>query len=300
MSIGYRNNDAVVTICQNNQAKSIEIHHLNKAAEELIGYSRNTVVGTQLASILPPRISEMLAEYVEFEPDANDVGEVLSKVQSFSIVSPEGKEAGYRLKVVRTQSSGERHLFELVLQDKNGIRKSESLRGAIQESFKGHEVLDPGIGLPDRYSLGKDIELLGPYNNKGDLRSYFAVMQIDHADELFAQYGRETFNDITSHIAHVCRQNLRPDDVVGFVGRRRVGVILLDAQPDSTRIVFNRLRWQIAASPFLLPDKGSVGLSVSVSFCRVGGQNMHKNLIDECEAGLDGVGAAAVSLLMEV
>jgi hypothetical protein len=33
MILGYRSNDAVITICQNNSAKSIEIVDVNKAAE---------------------------------------------------------------------------------------------------------------------------------------------------------------------------------------------------------------------------------------------------------------------------
>lgn len=300
MTIGYRSNDAVVTICQNNAVKSIEISHVNKAAEELLGYSHSQLAGNALASIVPPRIAEMLSEYVEFESGGNDVGEVLAKVQSFSVVGQDGKESGYRLKVVRTDSAGDKHRFELVLQDKTGLRKNESLRKAIYESFKGHEVIDPTTGLPDAYSLGRDIELLSPHNNKGDLRSCFAIMQIDHADELFAQYGREAFTDITRHIALVCRQNLRPDDVIGFAGRRRIGVLLLDAAAESTRIVFNRLRWQIAASPFILPDRTSIGLSVSISFCRVGGEKVHKDLIEDCEKALDEMGAAAVNALVEL
>lgn len=300
MSLGYRSNDAVVTICQNNQAKSIEISHVNKAAEELLGYSHSDLAGKPFDSILPPRIGEMLAEYVEFENGANDVGEVLSKVQSFSVVSQDGKETGFRLKVARAESAGEKHRFELVLQDKSGLRKTESLRQAVCESFKGHESLDQNTGLPDRISMAKDIELVTPHNNKGDLRSCFAIMQIDHADELFAQYGRDAFADITRHIATVCRQNLRPDDVVGFIGRRRIGVLLLDTAAESTRIVFNRLRWQIAASPLTLSDKTSVGLSVSVSFSRVGGQKMHKDIIDDCEGALDEMGAAAVNALVEL
>ena len=298
--VGYRSNDAVVTICQNNKAKSIKIQQLNKIAEELLSYEGGELAGKELSTILPPRIADMLSEYVEFEEGANDVGEVLGKVQSFSIVGRSGKETGFKLKVVRAESRGGELYFDLVLQDKSGLLKTENVRKAIIESFKGHEALDPDLSLPDRYSLDKDIDLITPYNNRAELRSCFAILQLDHADELFAQYGRTKFNAIRKHVAMACRNNLRPDDVVGVVNNKRVGVLLMDTAIEAERVVFNRLRWQIAASPFTLPDGSTVGLSVSVSYGSLGGDNANKDLIEVCENALERMGAATVNALIEI
>jgi PAS domain S-box-containing protein len=300
MKLGYRSNDAVISICQNNAAKSIEIIDINKAAEEMLGYNNNDLAKKPLHSVLPPRIAEMLKEYVEFEGDANDVGAVLSKVQSFSIIGHDGKETGYRLKVVRAESAGESSFFKLILQDKLGLRKNEVLRKAIQDNFKGHEVIDPDSGLPDRGSLHKDIELMGYYSNKSDLRSCFAIMQLDYYDELFSQYGREVCHSIVRHIVGISRQGLRPDDILGSVNYKRIGVLLLDTTPESVRMAFNRLRWQIAANPFVLPDKTSVGLSVSISFCRIGGRTGEKGILDDCDEALDALGPGVVNALVEV
>ena len=300
MMLGHRSNDAVVTICQNNTQKSIEITAINKSGEELLGYSGKDLHGKKLADILPPRIASMMDEYVEFEDDANDVGQVLSKVQSFSVMGKDGKENGFRLKVVRSEASGDKIVFELVLQDKTGLRKNVALRQAIQESFRGHEVLDASTGLPDRNSLAKDIELLGYYNKKSDIRSCFAILQLDHYDELLSQYGRTTCQNILGHISTLCRKGLRPDDVVGMVNYKRVGVLLMDASIESARMAVNRLRWQIAANPFALPDKTNIGLSVSIAFCRIGGRVGDKNVLDSCDDVLEGLGASAINVLTEV
>lgn len=300
MLLGYRSNDAVITICQNNTAKSIEIRDINKVAEEMLGHGNGDLAGQPLVRILPPRIGELLKEYVEFDNDINDVGAVLSKVQSFSIMAKDGKEAGYRLKVVRAESTGNNIIFKLVLQDRMGLRKNEALRTAIQDNFKGHEVLDPDSGLPDRYSLGKDIELMGYYNSKSDLRTCFSILQIDHYDELFSQYGCPVCQAIVKHVAFICRQNLRPDDVVGSISYKRLGVLLLDTTPESARMVFNRLRWQIAANPFALPDRTTIGLSVSISFSRITGRVNDKALIDNCDNALDEMGANAANALIEI
>jgi len=300
MMLGHRSNDAVITICQNNLTKSIEITDMNKVGEELLGYHGRELVGKPLFHILPPRIASMLKEYVEFEADANDVGQVLSKVQSFSTITKEGKENGYRLKVVRTESTNNSISFNLVLQDKTGLRKNEALRKAIQDNFRGHEVLDPDTGLPDRYSLTKDIELMSYYNNKSDMRSCFGILQLDHYDELLSQYGRPVCHNIVKHIALLARNSLRPDDVVGVISYKRIGVLLLDTSLESARMAVNRLRWQIAANPYHLPDKTSVGLSVSISFCRIGGRVSEKSVMDNCEMALEMMGATAVNVLTEV
>ncbi len=300
MLLGYRSNDAVITICQNNTAKSIEIRDINKVAEDILGVGNAELAGQKLTRILPPRIAELLAEYVEFSDDINDVGSVLGKVQSFAIIGRDGRENGLRLKVVRAESSGSQIVFKLVLQDKMGLRKNEALRTAIQDNLKGHEVIDPETGLPDRASLGKDIELMGYYNSKSDLRTCFSILQIDHYDELFSQYGRPVCQSIIKHVAFICRQNLRPDDVVGSVNYKRLGVLLLDTTPESARMVFNRLRWQIAANPFLLPDKTTIGLSVSISFTRISGRVDDKQIIDECDQALDHMQANTANALIEI
>ncbi|MCE2926762.1 MAG: diguanylate cyclase [Rickettsiales bacterium] len=300
MLIGYRNNDAVITICQNNALKSIEIRDVNNVAEDMLDYGNAELAGQPLAKILPPRIGELLKEYVEFGGEINDVGAVLGKVQSFSVIGKDGKETGFRLKVVRAESTGSQVIFKLVLQDKMGLRKNEALRTAIQENLRGHEVVDSETGLPDRGSLGKDIELMGYYNSKSDLRTCFSILQIDHYDELFSQYGRPVCQSILKHVAFICRQNLRPDDVVGSVNYKRLGVLLLDTTPESARMVFNRLRWQIAANPYNLPDRTTIGLSVSISFTRITGRVDDKQIIDKCDLALDEMPANAANALIEI
>ena len=296
----HRGDDAVITVCQNNGDKSIEITEINKEAEQMLGLTQKKLKGKALGKILPTRIGEMLEEYVEFEDGANDVGSVLSRVQTFSVIGGDGKETSYKLKVVRADSKNDKIFFKLVLHDKTGIKKNEAVRKVIQDNFKGHESLDPETGLPDKNSLLKDIELMGYYNNKGDVKSSFAIIQIDHYDELFSQYGRTTCHGLLKHASQICRQSLRPDDVVGTISNKRVGVLLMDTSTEAARMTFNRLRWQIAANPFILPDRSSVGLSVSITFSRVGGRLSDKNVMETCIDALDELGAGAVNVLSDV
>jgi hypothetical protein len=77
-------------------------------------------------------------------------------------------------------------------------------------------------------------------------------------------------------------------------------VLLIDTSLESARMTVNRLRWQIAANPFHLPDKTSVGLSVSIAFSRVGGRMSEKSILEHCDEVLEEMGAAAINVLTEV
>lgn len=298
MSIDYRNNDAVLTICQNNKAQTITISSINKSAQELTGFSEDDMVGFPLKKFLPERIVELLNEYVEYENNAHDVGEVLGKVQSFSIIGKDGKEKAYKLKVLQAESGAGNLFFSLVLRDVMGVRKNDAIRSAIQENFKGHEVVSLATGLPDKNSLIRDIELIKRYSSVG-VNSCFAMLQIDHADELTLKYGEEVFNEIVKHAAVTARQCLRPDDVLASINSRRIGVLLVEIDFASARMVFNRLRWQIAATPFVLPDKSQLGLSVSMSFCKVYEGMEGAEILENNEKYLSGLSKNSHNILVE-
>lgn len=298
--LGYRVNDAVLSICQNNLAKSIEIVELNEAAIALTGYSEGELTGRSLVSLVPARLATLLAEYVEYDDDANDVGAVLSRVQNFGILTKEGKEKSFRLKVVRGESSKHQLIFRLVLQDMVDLRKGDALQHLIQENFKGHEVFHPALAVPDRHSLEKDIELTTYYHHKMGMRASFVVVQVDHLEALEKQYGGEQRNEILKHVVRVCRGNLRPGDVVGAVSDTQIGVLLFDAVSDATRLVANRLRWQVAAQPYTLPDRSMLSLTASMVYLNIDGSLMPEKLVDSCLQRCAEIGDDAASQLLEV
>jgi len=299
MPLDYRNNDAVLSICQNNTTQTITISDVNRAASELTGFAAADLRGKPLKNILPERIAELLDEYVEFEVDSNDVGEVLSKVQIFSIVGKDGKEKAYKIKVSQSESGADNLFFSLVLRDALGARKNEAIRNVIQENFKGHEALDELTGLPDRNSLIKNIDLLKAYKGAGDVNSCFAVLQLDNHYNMLTEYGAETCGNILKHVAFIARQNLRPDDVLASISNKKIGILLLDVGLDSARIVLNRLRWQIAANPYPLADKNPLGISSSISYCKISNNISGIELVENITKSLLDLGNNAHNTLIE-
>lgn len=299
MQIDYRNNDAALTICQNNVEKTIIISDINQIACELTGFTPDDVVGKPLKNILPARISELLDEYVEFDNN-NDVGAVLGKVQSFSIIEKSGTEKVYRIKVLQANSGSGKLFFSIVLRDTIVLRKNDAIRNAIKENFKGHEAIEQKYNLPNKNSIIKDIDLVKRYGNSGDIRSCFAVLQIDDADEIINKYGDGLFVDIKKHVAAISRQSLRPDDVLASLNNIQIGVLLVGIEYSSTRMVLNRLRWQIAANPFISNNNTTIGLSVSISFCNITDNTDGEEIITNLEKALSSLQANSKNLLLEV
>ncbi len=300
MSIEYRNNDAVLTICQNNKAESVTISEINFPASELLGYGSYELADKPISTLLPQRITDLLNEYVDFENDTNDVGSVLSKVQSFSIIGKNGNERAYRIKIYRIESSGGNSYFSIVLHDAPVMRRNEALRKVIKDNFMGHESLDPETSLLGRNSLVKDIEIMKHHMNNSDMLSCFAVVQIDGYDKLLSQNGREVCNDMARYIVSVAKRSLRPDDAIGIVSDGRIGVLLVDINNGSERLVLNRLRWQIASNPYVGENKRPIGLTVSIGFCGISGNSKENDELGKCESALDKLHGDVTNTLLDV
>lgn len=297
----YRSTDAIITICQDNTRKRIDVRGLNPAAETMLGLVSNKIEGHDLVDLLPQRIRGLLKEYVEFEDDGNDVGTVLGKVQSFCILDNAGKEVAVRLKVLRSESLDKNAYFKLILQGQvASAKKDEAFRAVLRENFRGHEVLETNTGLPDRHSLTRDIGLVLHYINKDMLSASFAAVRLDQADDIRAKHGPEIRYAVLKHIAAIARQNLRPDDVIGCLKETSVGIILMDTTPESARMVLNRLRWLIAAHAFELPNQELLPVTVSISFAAVKPHSIDKELVLNVETHLQhGLASSNGNLLVE-
>jgi diguanylate cyclase (GGDEF)-like protein len=286
MFLGHRSNDATITITQDNVRKVVRIHEVNSAAEDVLGFTNEEIAGQPLVFLLPERIGNLLEEYVEFSHDGNDVGAVLSKVQSFCLTSKQQKELAFRLKVIRATPINGLDQFKLILQDTQSTRRTEAFRALLRENFKGHEVLDMQAGLPDRASIAKDIEFVMFYVNKGELKASVAIIEVNGFEALQQRHGEAEAMAAIRQASSVIRRNLRPDDVIGFLAPKRLALILFDTTPESSLMVLNRLRWLVAADVYMSKNKQPIPLTVSIGFVQMknGGD---KNILRTVEGDLD-------------
>lgn len=283
----YRSSDVVFTICQDNARKVVDIRDLNSNAEEVLGFTQIEMRNKPLTDFLPPRIRALVNEYVEFEDDANDVGSVLSKVQNFLMLDKQGREVAFRLKIVRSEALDANSYFKLILQDKQGIKKNEAFKRVLVENFKGHEAVDASTGLPDRGSIFKDLELVLHYVNKGEVKATFAVIEIDDSEKISVRYGQAAYRAVQQHIASLARKHLRSEDTLGTLSPSRMGLILVDANLESARMVLNRYRIHIGSTPCPLPTGTPLNVTVSITFAEVGVREHERSILDDCEYAMN-------------
>ena len=220
----YRKTDAVFIVCQNNGAKAIEIIALNNQAVEITGFSANELVGKNLAVILPQRIHSTLTEFIEYDSDHNDLLTVLNKVRNFAVKKANGSEQEFKLRIIRGESVDRNPWFHLVLVDEKELLRAEAFRKALQENFKGHEIIDEHSGLPNRLSVIRDLELITYHLRDKKIAASFAIVDINYHESLLAEYGQDISTQLYRHIGAICKQKLRTEDLVGSLSERSIGL----------------------------------------------------------------------------
>lgn len=296
----YRAQDAVLTLCQNNLKQAIEIFGSNEAARNLLGYSEREFEGFPLQKVLSDEIASTIADYVEYEEGGNDISTVLRRVKDFKLKSREGKVLPMKLKVVRTESIDGQGWFRLIMQQEDLPSEMQSLLALLQQNFKGHEILDESLELPERTSLIKNVDLLKSYATTHHLKACFAVIDVDDYTGLLDSYSKPFCIKLLKHVATLCKQKLRAHDAIGTLSPSSLGLILLDITPDSARLVLNRLRWLVASQPFSQTGQKKISITVSVSFGEITAECAAQHFIAECEHALAALQHEGGNMITEV
>lgn len=278
----YRRHDAVLVVCQNNEARKIEIAAVNDQAQSITGYSNEELVGADLLEILDEKSTQLLNEEIDFVHGRDDVADVLTKVRSLSIHAKAGEVHEFRLRVVRSEMVDSHPTFHLVLEDERLALENDNFKRVLKENFKGHEVIDERTGLPNRMSLMKDLEMFQFFAKKREVTACFAVLQLDNAAQLAAMMGDQVPFQVLKHLGQLCTQRLRNEDTVGLLSSGSLGLILMQITPQSARVVLNRLRWSAASMPVILDTGKRVDPKISIAFHMIGEEGP-ENIIVSCE-----------------
>ncbi len=283
---GYRKNDVVILVCQNNALKRIEIGRINASAEALLGFSSNELEGKSLTALLPQRIAEILQDHVEYGVAEFDVANVLSRVPNFKIVDAKSEEYACKLQVIPAQVLDGNAWFHLLLQPIAGKKDGElHWREQLSEQFKSHELLSEQTGFPSRTSLLKCIEQIQEYSVDAAQNACVALIEIANYGQVLDWHGPRAGLALHKEVGRICRQKLRGYDVVGSVSDAVLGIVMLDVKAETTRVVLNRLRWEMMANPVMVPKHGTVQLELRIAFSDVH-QAKAEALLAKCEASL--------------
>lgn len=294
----FRQSDAVLTIAQDNARHAIEISAANEAAGELVGFPPEELKGMAFRELLPLKIAEMLDDYVEYEAGANDVGDVLRKVRDFQLKNKNGAHLPLRVKIVRHHSQVHDE-YMLIMNDEERQRENDAVMKVLHENFQGHASLDADTGLPDRASLEKGLQLVEMHRENIKNGVCVAVMQMDGYEELLGKHGVAACHRAMQAIAALCQQNLRGNDVVTYMDKNRLAIILVGAAKEPAKIVLNRLRWLIAGLNIRSEQGGDISTTVTVLFGEFTSATKADELLPHYEKILAEKPADSVNMVVE-
>lgn len=134
-----RKDDAVISVCQDNEKKNVLILGLNQAARNLLKCKEGNLLNKPLINILSKRAAEDMKSYLEYTEDGRDLPDILPKVIGFSLIDAKGEDIKTKVKVFRTaQFTNSKINYELLIRDISLFHKLGMFR--------------------DKYLIGKNIK----------------------------------------------------------------------------------------------------------------------------------------------
>ena len=294
-----RRGDALFVVHQHNEDKSLVIHAMNTAADQLLGYSEGEIIGRKFETVLGPSTAELLAEDVEFDDDAPDVGEVLSRIRELRLRNRAGQEITTPFTISRLVSDGKNASFQLTIPDEKEVLADQKIRNFIALNLEGHKQLDAGTGLPNRATALEFIPLLRNYMGESGIDISIAVIKLDRHAKSVARYGAPACVTLLQHAANCCSSSFRSEDIIFALSDHTLGVVLFDISRESARVVFNRLRWNIRSHRIDFGGKPDFSVTTTICFDMLT-KTGNDSVIESCEARLAAADAEERNALLEI
>lgn len=256
----HRSHEGVILFSQNNITQQLTIQAVNSRAQEYCGYSEEFLKGADFLQLFDTNTRNAIQENLEFHDDAEGLEFVMRRIPQPILLHKDGTAHTLHIQLIRIDARDQQQWFRLLLSSPVDEQQRRAFKHALEENFKGYETIEPESGLPDAQSFLKDIEMMHYYANNKELSSCVALVRLDKP-AIHTPHGLAALK----HLAGILRRNLRVEDRISRLDSDILGLGLVDATTESTRVVLNRLRWMAACEP-LKCDSTDVPLVISVAF----------------------------------
>ncbi len=258
--------EALFLVLQNNETQSITITEVNEVAARLLGYPAQEITGRRLEVILGAKVAENLADDLEYENDAPDLSDFLSRQRDIKLRHRSGEEIPVVLTTTRLMSDGMHARFQIVIPNDRDKLANQKIHNFLKLNLEGRKQVNPITGLITRETLEGFLPLLQNYFAESDLSVGFAVLRLDRHAKSLARYGDAGCVQLLQHAANCCRSIFRTEDMVFGLSDHTLGLLLFDISRESARVVLNRLRGNIRTHRIQFGGKADFSVTISVSF----------------------------------
>lgn len=226
-----RKDDAVISICQDNEKKTVLILGLNQAAMDLLKYESEKLLNKPLVDILSTRAANNMKNYLDYTENGHDLLDILPKVIDFSLIDAKGKNVKTKVKVFRTtQFTSNKINYELLVRDISFSRKLGIFREKylMSKKYKKHDSLD----IPDNESTILELCIVLNFAFQHQINAAIGVIGLNSDCET---------NDALKIVIKHFYKNCRNDDFLGYINESKMLFILVNCNANDTPEVINRI-----------------------------------------------------------
>lgn len=262
-----RKGDIVVTLNQDNSTRKIVIESIYDRSwsfSDLSGVDSQQAVGRDITDFLSRDLVADIKEHIEFTDFGVDLVEVLEKRREIEFICPPDDKVNVTFRIQRSASQDGHPRFLLLIQNRYRTDLANRLR--ILETTKKSKTIDRVTGLGDQKSFLEESDVVYFYVDRGKITATMALVSIDNFVGLVQDHGRETGDNLLKEVILRFSQTFRQTDILGYLGKGLFGVILIEADAEDSRIPLNRLRWQVANRPVILPENVNFHLTLSIAY----------------------------------
>ncbi|WP_341808772.1 hypothetical protein [Wolbachia endosymbiont (group E) of Neria commutata] len=226
-----RKDDAVISICQDNEKKTVLILGLNQAAMDLLKYESEKLLNKPLVDILSARAANNMKNYLDYTENGHDLLDILPKVIDFSLIDAKGENVKTKVKVFRTtQFTSNKINYELLVRDisfsyKLGIFRDKYL---MSKKYKNHDSLD----IPDNESTILELCIVLNFAFQHQINAAIGVIGLNSDCET---------NDALKVVIEHFYKNCRNDDFLGYINESKMLFILVNCNTNDTPKIINRI-----------------------------------------------------------
>ncbi|ASI47887.1 MAG: hypothetical protein AB8U69_02980 [Anaplasma ovis] len=266
--IARRADDLVISVRQDNDARSVSISGINERALALLGFDdTQSVVGTSLYSILDPRTKDIVSSYLEFTDDGTDLSEVVSKIRGFTLLNSKLQPVSVRPKIFRTTSSRGILNYEILIRDTSLSQKLDAFR-ASKLPENSRYTMHESFGIMDEASTATEIGVVLDFVNSSGVN---AVICMIAADPTAHSSGSSLVEMLDRTLSDTISENIRYTDISGYFGERKFVFMLLGCDNASAYSAVSRVHGSVCNK---LSSRCSPPATASAAYAQMQGSNL--------------------------
>ncbi|AIL65917.1 hypothetical protein NOVO_07925 [Rickettsiales bacterium Ac37b] len=278
-----RKSDAVISVCQNNDKKILEIQNVNHAAEQLLGQYNNSLKNHSLYEIMTPTSVEKISSYLDFEDNSSDLANVLNKMRKLEIIGRNGNIVNVTIKAFYSLSNNSNPVIELLIRDISLYEKIDQLKQQLQTNRADPARTEEATGIMNKQAFLECLSLVSEFISNNPIDSCIAMISISNYSNIVKNYGTTITKQFITEIVHRYNECTRMEDVIGSLQDNTLGVILFNCSAQDAVTVATRIKHKIHSSPIVIDNNINIIAEINIGYIAITPNTSIYNLIDKCE-----------------